>query len=86
MTVDVIERVDAEETDLKLHVDLCAQRYEQMDKRMTSVEEKIDALTERVDNIGDEFKKSLVGAVVTIIVALIGAVGTIVGVVITHVK
>jgi hypothetical protein len=83
ITIDTLEQ---ERTDLDLHVDLCAQRYAELDRRLISVEQKIDAVVERVDSIGTEFKKSLIGAVGTIIVALVGSVGTIVAVIITHAK
>jgi hypothetical protein len=83
ITIDTLEQ---ERTDLDLHVDLCAQRYAELDRRLTSVESKIDAVVERVDSIGAEFKKSLLSAVATIIVALVGSVGTIVAVIVTHAK
>jgi hypothetical protein len=81
-----IETLEQERTDLDLHVDLCAQRYHELDKRLLSVEEKIDAIVHRVDTIGVEFKKSLLTAVGTIIVALIGSVGTILAVILNHAK
>ena len=81
-----IPTINAEKEDLETHVDLCAQRYKELDTRLGNVEQKLDAITERVDTIKVEFKKSLIGAVVAIVVALIGAVGTIVGVIITHAK
>jgi hypothetical protein len=83
ITIDTLEQ---ERTDLDLHVDLCAQRYAELDRRLISVEQKIDAVVKRVDDIGAEFKKSLLNAVATIIVGLLGSVGTIVGVIITHAK
>jgi hypothetical protein len=82
-TIDTLEQ---ERTDLDLHVDLCAQRYAELDRRLISVEEKIDNIVHRVDSIGVELKKSLLTAVGTIIVALVGSVGTIVGVIVTHAK
>jgi hypothetical protein len=83
ITIDTLEQ---ERTDLDLHVDLCAQRYAELDRRLISVESKIDAVVERVDDIGAEFKRNLLSAVATIIVGLLGSVGTIVGVIITHAK
>jgi hypothetical protein len=81
-----LSTIAAEKDDLSTHVDLCAERYKELDSRLESVEVKLDAITDRVDTIKTEFKRSLIGAVSTIIVALIGAVATIVGVVITHAK
>lgn len=83
ITIDTLEQ---ERTDLDLHVDLCAQRYHELDRRLTSVEEKIDNIVHRVDTIGVELKKSLLTAVGTIIVALIGSVGTILTVILNHAK
>jgi hypothetical protein len=81
-----IDTLEQERTNLDLHVDLCAQRYAELDRRLISVEQKIDAVVERVDDIGAEFKRNLLSAVATIIVGLLGSVGTIVGVIITHSK
>lgn len=81
-----IATIAAEKEDLSTHVDLCAERYKELDHRLGSVEHKLDTITERVDIIKNEFKKNLIGAVATIIVALIGTCGTIVGVIITHAK
>lgn len=81
-----ITTIEAEKEDLGTHVDLCAQRYKELDSRLEKLEHKVDALTDRVDNIKTEFKKSMINSVATIIVALIGAVATIVGVIITHAK
>ena len=78
--------IAAEKEDLSTHVDLCAERYKELDYRLECVETKLDRLTDRVDNIGSEFKKSLISAVGTIMVTLLGSVGTIVGVIITHAK
>jgi hypothetical protein len=41
----VIESVEGEETDLKLHTDLCAQRYNQLIKKFDEVDQRLDALT-----------------------------------------
>jgi hypothetical protein len=81
-----IPTIAAEREDLSTHVDLCAERYKELDSRLGSVESKLDHIGNRVDAIKGEMKKSLIGAVSTIIVALIGAVGTIVGVIVTHAK
>jgi len=81
-----ITTIAAEKESLETHVELCAQRYAELDRRITIIESKIDEIVIRVDGIGVEFKKSLLTAVGTIIVALIGSVGTIVGVIVTHAK
>lgn len=64
--------------DLENHEEICALRYGEIDRRMTSVEDKIDKLGEKIDA---NFKTQTfmivgamagVGTLVGIIVAIIG--------------
>jgi len=63
---------------LKDHEEICAQRYEEIDRRMTSVEEKLDRLSEKIDANFKTLTFMIIGAMagvgtlVGIIVALIG--------------
>lgn len=68
---------DHEKQSLEAHVDLCAIRYQNLDNRLTKVEEKLEVLHEDVRDNKSQTMKAVIGAVVTIIVALIGAVATI---------
>jgi hypothetical protein len=81
-----IETIQAEKSNLDIHVDLCAQRYEQLESRLTSVETKLDEVSNRVETIKRDIKTSLIQAVSAIIIALIGATGTICGVILSHAK
>ena len=81
-----IETIQAEKSNLDIHVDLCAQRYEQLESRLTSVETKLDEVSNRVETIKKDIKTSLIQAVSAIIIALIGATGTICGVIMSHAK
>lgn len=73
-----INTTEHEKTNLEAHVDLCAIRYDSLDNRLTKVEAKIDALHTDIKQGNAATLKVVVGAVVTIIVALIGAVATII--------
>jgi hypothetical protein len=63
---------------LQDHEEICAQRYEEIDRRMTSVEEKIDKLGEKIDANFKTLTFMIIGAMagvgtlVGIIVALLG--------------
>ena len=73
-----INTTEHEKQSLEAHVDLCAIRYDSLDNRLTKVEAKIDALHSDINKGNAATLKIVVGAVVTIIVALIGAVATII--------
>ena len=79
-----ITTIDAEKEDLETHVDLCAQRYKELESRMTSVETKLDILEEKVIESEKSIKGALIKAVGAIVVALITSTATIVGVLMTH--
>lgn len=81
-----IETIQAEKQDLSTHVDLCAQRYEMLEQRLAIVETKLDEVSNRVETVKKDIKTSLIQAVSAIIIAGIGATGTIVGVIIAHAK
>ncbi len=63
-----------EKESLEAHVDLCALRYEQMDKRLTGVEEKIDDIAEDIKNGNQSLVKVLIGATGTIIAGLLSTI------------
>lgn len=72
-----ITTLPAEKEDLGLHVDLCAQRYNNLEHRLKVLEAKFDRL-------GDEIitnKKSLAAVIITasaaIVTSLLGLMATI---------
>ena len=77
-----IDTVTAESTDLELHVELCAQRYQELDARLTSVETKLDKLSETVTSLKNDLVKTLIASAGSIIVAMIGALT----IVVSHIK
>ena len=56
----VIENIQAERTDLSLHVDLCAERYGQLIRKFDEVDSRLDQLTQMVTEI-----KNSVNAITT---------------------
>jgi hypothetical protein len=66
-----------EKENLEAHVELCAQRYEALEKRMSSVEGKLSTLQDTVEKSSLNTIKILIGTAGTIIVAMLSLVGLI---------
>jgi hypothetical protein len=73
-----IETIQQEHNDLSLHVDLCAQRYEAVEKRLTSLESKVDQINIKIDSYKAEMTKIMVTTAGTVIVSIIGLAVTII--------
>ena len=80
--MNIIPTIDAERDSLETHVELCAERYLNLDERMGKLESKVDALTAKVDSVKSELNRTLVATGGTIVVALIGCATAIIG----HIK
>jgi hypothetical protein len=65
---------DLEKTSLEVHVDLCAIRYQQLDQRLTKVEQKIDSLHEDIKEGNASLVKVIVGAAGTITAGLLSTI------------
>lgn len=74
----LLETIDQEHRDLALHVDLCASRYEAVEKRLVSLEAKIDEIHDKIDSFRTDIVKILVGSAGTISVAIITLIITII--------
>ena len=74
---NIIFPIEAESEDLKIHTELCAQRYSNLDERLTNVESKVDKLTTKIEQQHNDIIKTLIGTGGTIVVAIISAVGLI---------
>jgi tetrahydromethanopterin S-methyltransferase subunit G len=75
--MNTMNTIEGERTDLGVHVDICAQRYQALDERLDKVERKVDGLTEAVRNLRGDIIKSLIATSGTIIVSLITLAGVI---------
>lgn len=65
---------DLEKTNLEVHVDLCAIRYQQLDERITRVENKIDEVHADIINGNASMIKVLIGSTGTIIAGLLSTI------------
>lgn len=67
-----------EKENLEAHVELCAQRYDALEQRLTRVEGKISTLQDTIEKSSLNTVKILIGTAGTIIVAVLSLVGVIV--------
>jgi prefoldin subunit 5 len=73
---------EIEKKSLEAHVELCAERYNSLDQRLDTINEKIEKVEECVDSIKDimathveKHNDRLIGWGVGIIAVLIGTIG-----------
>jgi len=66
--------IDIEKTNLEAHVDLCAQRYDSLDKRLTSIEGKFGDLKKLIEDGHNSMTKVVVGTAGTVVTGIIGLV------------
>jgi chromosome segregation ATPase len=79
--LSVIRNIQAEKDSLDLHVDLCAERYEQLIRKFDEVDHRLEQLTEMVADIKESVNKITTSTQATylkwagfIIVTLLGIV------------
>ena len=63
-----------EKENLDAHVDLCAQRYEVLEGRLTKIEEKVEHIHKDITAGQQSMKKVLIGATGTIIAGLLSTI------------
>ena len=63
-----------EKESLEAHVDLCALRYQSLDKRLNDVEAKINEVHNEIKSGNQSLVKVLVGAAGTIIAGLLSTI------------
>jgi hypothetical protein len=63
-----------EKESLEAHVDLCAIRYEQLDRRLTNVETKLDGISNDMKAGQNSLSKVIIGAAGTIVAGLLSTI------------
>ena len=63
-----------EKENLEAHVDLCAQRYEVLEGRLTKIEEKVEHIHEEITNGNKSMMKVLIGSAGTIVAGLLSTI------------
>lgn len=69
---------DIEKTNLEAHVELCAQRYDALESRLSSIEKKVGTLQDTIEKSHLNTIKILIGTAGTIIVAIISMLGVVI--------
>jgi len=63
--------IDIERTNLEVHVDLCAQRYDSLDKRLSGIEEKVEEIQESIKNGHNSMVKVIIGTAGTVVAGVL---------------
>ena len=63
--------IDIEKTNLEAHVDLCAQRYESLDQRLTGIEEKVGELNAAIKDSHNSMVKVIIGTAGTVVAGVL---------------
>ena len=65
---------DLEKENLEAHVDLCQQRYENLESRLTAVEKKLEHVHQDVQNGNKSMINVIIGATGTIVAGLLSTI------------
>jgi hypothetical protein len=66
--------IDIEKTNLEAHVDLCAQRYDSLDKRLVTIEGEIASLKKLIQDGQASMTRVMVGTAGTIITGVLSLI------------
>lgn len=72
-----METTEIEKENLEAHVELCAARYGNLEKRLSSIETKVSALQEAIERSHYSTIKVLIGTAGTIIVGILSLMGVV---------
>jgi hypothetical protein len=68
---------DIEKENLEAHVELCAERYKQLDNRLGAIESKVSNLQKTIEESHLSTVKVLIGTAGTVIVGVLSLIGVI---------
>ncbi len=68
---------DIEKENLEAHVELCAQRYDALDRRLSAIEDKVGKLQSTIEKSHGDTMKVMIGTAGTVLVGIIGLIVTI---------
>ena len=72
-----IKTTDLERTNLEAHVDLCAERYQQLDYRLGIIEVKMEGIGKDIRAGNSSISKVVITAAASILAGLLGLVATL---------
>ena len=65
---------DLEKQNLEAHVDLCEQRYKNLETRLSKIEEKVESIHEDIHSRNKSMVKVIIGATGTIVAGLLSTI------------
>jgi len=69
-----VSTTSLEKENLEAHVDLCAQRYEVLEGRLTKIEDKVEAIHKDITEGQKSMTKVLIGTAGTIVAGLLSTI------------
>jgi hypothetical protein len=75
--MDLATTTKLERENLEAHVDLCAQRYSQLDQRLITLEEKVDQIILTLAASKNSLANVIITASATTVASIIGLIVTI---------
>jgi hypothetical protein len=72
--MSTLDTIDVEKENLSAHVDLCAQRYQSLDERLTKIEGKFEELQNLIQSGHESMTKILIGTAGTVLTGILGLV------------
>lgn len=69
---------DIEKENLEAHVELCAERYKQLETRLTSIEEKVGKLADAINESRGSMMKVLIGTAGTVVAGVLSTLVVII--------
>ena len=67
---------DIEKENLEAHVELCAERYRNLDRRLNIIEVKVESILKELSSNNKNMQKVIIGATGTIIAGLLSTIVT----------
>jgi len=65
------DTTDIEKENLETHVELCSLRYRELERRLTSIEDKVNKLADAIEDSKGSMMKVLIGTAGTVIAGVI---------------
>jgi hypothetical protein len=69
-----VSTTSLEKENLEAHVDLCAQRYEVLEGRLTKIENKVEDIHTLISNGQQSMTKVIIGAAGTVVAGLLSTI------------
>lgn len=68
---------EIEKNNLEAHVELCAERYKQLELRLYTIESKVGVLVDKIENSQSSINKVIIGSTATVVAGLLSTIITI---------